>query len=175
MLICRSSAPGWAGVPSQLVAPPNWPSLGFSDGNGLGSLTGSNGVGSELYWQQAQYTLSGTLTKIAGRHQVKFGGQVRRVSWISDPDNNNVSVNFNQFATASSVRHRGHGGKFHSVSLAGNPRQYRHDAFPWWRLTSLLHSLRFLCRGHLPGHQKADGDGRPALGSAEYLLGSEKQ
>ena len=94
---------GWAGVPSQLVAPPNFPSLGFSDGNGLASLTGSNGVGSELFWHQAQFTLSGTLTKIAGRHQVKFGGQVRRVSWISDPDNNNVSLNFNQFATASSV------------------------------------------------------------------------
>ena len=51
---------------------------------------------------RAQFTLSGTLTKMAGRHQVKFGGQVRRVSWISDPDNNNVSLNFNQFATASS-------------------------------------------------------------------------
>ncbi|MGA8767663.1 MAG: TonB-dependent receptor [Candidatus Acidiferrales bacterium] len=94
---------GWAGVPSQLVAPPNFPSLGFSDGNGLASLTGSNGVGSELFWHQAQFTLSGTLTKIAGRHQVKFGGQVRRVSWISDPDNNNVSLNFTQFATASTV------------------------------------------------------------------------
>ena len=94
---------GWAGVPSQLVAPPNFPSLGFSDGNGLGSLTGSNGVGSELFWHQAQFTLSGALTKLVGRHQIKFGGQVRRVSWISEPDNNNVSLNFTQFATASTV------------------------------------------------------------------------
>ena len=113
--------PGWAGIPSQLVAPPNWPSLGFTDGNGLGSLTGSNGVGSELYWWQSQYTLSGTLTKIAGRHQVKFGGQVRRVKWISDPQNNNVSVNFNQFATASSFGTGATGGSSIASALLGIP------------------------------------------------------
>lgn len=113
--------PGWAGVASQLVAPANWPSLGFQDGNGLGSLTGSNGVGSELYWHQAQYTLSGTLTKIAGRHQVKFGGQLRRVSWISNPQNNNVSVNFNQFATASSFGTGATGGSSIASALLGIP------------------------------------------------------
>jgi outer membrane receptor protein involved in Fe transport len=95
--------PGWASIPSQLVAPANWPSLNFTDASGVASLSGSNGVGSELYWHQGQYTLSGTLTKISGRHQVKFGGQVRRVTWISNPDNNNVSVNANQYATASST------------------------------------------------------------------------
>jgi len=94
---------GWANVKNQLVAPPNWPALSFTDIAGVGSLTGSNGVGSELYWHQGQYTLSGTLTKIAGRHQVKFGSQVRRVTWISDPDNNNVALSFNQFATATTA------------------------------------------------------------------------
>ncbi|HKV05588.1 MAG TPA: TonB-dependent receptor [Candidatus Acidoferrales bacterium] len=112
---------GWTSVKNQLVAPPNWPSLNFADGNGLGSLSGSNGVGSELYWHQAQYTLSGTLTKIAGRHQVKFGGQVRRVSWISSPDNNNVSVNFNQFATASSFATGATGGSSVASALLGIP------------------------------------------------------
>jgi outer membrane receptor protein involved in Fe transport len=112
---------GWAGLVSQLAASPNWPSLGFSDNNGLGSLSGSNGVGSELFWHQAQYTLSGTLTKIAGRHQVKFGGQVRRVSWISDPDNNNLSLNFNQFATASSFATGATGGNSLASALLGIP------------------------------------------------------
>src|SRR5690348_7100956 len=112
---------GWTNVKNQLVAPPNWPSLNFADGNGLGSLSGSNGVGSELYWHQAQYTLSGALTKIAGRHQVKFGAQVRRVSWISSPDNNNVSLNFNQFATASSFATGATGGSSIASALLGVP------------------------------------------------------
>jgi outer membrane receptor protein involved in Fe transport len=112
---------GWAGIPGQLVAPPNWPSLNFTDGNGLGSLSGSNGVGSELYWHQAQFTLSGAITKVAGRHQVKFGGEVRRVSWISSPDNNNVSLNFNQFATASSFATGATGGSSIASALLGIP------------------------------------------------------
>ena len=112
---------GWAGVASQLVAPANWPALNFTDATGITSLSGSNGVGSELYWHQGQYTLSGTLTKIAGRHQVKFGGQVRRVTWISSPDNNNVTLSFNQYATASSFASEATGGSSIASALLGIP------------------------------------------------------
>jgi outer membrane receptor protein involved in Fe transport len=112
---------GWAGVASQLVAPANWPALNFNDGNGLTSLSGSNGVGSELFWHQGQLTLSGGVTKIAGRHQVKFGGAVRRVSWISDPDNNNVTLTFNQYATASSFATHATGGSSIASALLGIP------------------------------------------------------
>ena len=90
---------GWASVASQLVAPPNFPSLSFNDGSR--GHVGSNGVGSELSGTRVVYACPALSPKSCGRHQVKFGGQVRRVSWISDPDNNNVSLNFNQFATAS--------------------------------------------------------------------------
>lgn len=113
--------PGWAGVASQLVAPANWPALNFNDGNGLTSLSGSNGVGSELFWHQGQLTLSGDVTKIAGRHQVKFGGAVRRVSWISDPDNNNVTLSFNQYATASPFGTNATGGSSVASALLGIP------------------------------------------------------
>jgi outer membrane receptor protein involved in Fe transport len=113
--------PGWAGVASQLIAPANWPALNFNDGNGLTSLSGSNGVGSELFWHQSQLTLSGNITKIAGRHQLKLGGAVRRVSWISDPDNNNVTLSFNQFATASSFASGATGGSSIASALLGIP------------------------------------------------------
>ena len=74
MLTCRKW-PGWAGLESQLAAPANFPSLNMgSDGQGV---TTSNGVGSSLAWTQTnRSSVSGNLTKIAGRHQLKFGGEL---------------------------------------------------------------------------------------------------
>jgi len=94
--------PNWGDVEGQLPAPANLPALSFTDAPGVTSLTGSNGVGSELFWHQNLYTLSGNLTKLVGRHQLKFGGMVRRVQWISDPENGILTLNFNQYATAQS-------------------------------------------------------------------------
>src|SRR5204863_7931212 len=48
------------------------------------------------------YGLSGNLTKIVGRHQLKFGGALRHVQWISDPENGVLTLNFDQSGTASS-------------------------------------------------------------------------
>jgi outer membrane receptor protein involved in Fe transport len=90
--------PGWAGLSSQLVAPANYPAMSFSDSQGI---TGSNGVGSQLFWHQNVYGFSGNLTKIMGRHQLKFGGLIRHVQWISDPENGVLTLNFDQSATAS--------------------------------------------------------------------------
>ena len=103
---------GWASLASQLVSPANYPAMSFSDNQGI---TGSNGVGSELFWHQNVYGLSGNLTKIVGRHQLKFGGVVRHVQWISDPENGVLTLNFDQSATASA----GVGGSAVASALLG--------------------------------------------------------
>jgi len=92
--------PGWESIPGQLVAPANYPPMAFS-GDSQG-VSGSNGVGSQLGWRQNVYSLSGTLTKLLGRHQLKFGGVGRHVEWNADPGNGVLTLNFNQFATAQS-------------------------------------------------------------------------
>ena len=89
--------PGWAGLTSQLLAPANYPAMAFNDNSGT---TGSNGIGSQLFWSQNVIGLSGTLTKIVGRHQLKFGGAGRHVQWISAPQNGVLTLNFDQAVTA---------------------------------------------------------------------------
>ena len=60
--------------------------------------------------------LSGSLTKIVGRHQLKFGGLVRHVQWISDPENGVLTLNFDQAATADTS---GAGGSAVASALLG--------------------------------------------------------
>lgn len=105
--------PGWAGLTGQLLAPANYPAMSFNDNSGV---TGSNGIGSQLFWHQNVYGLSGNLTKIMGRHQVKFGGAIRHVQWISNPQNGVLTLNFDQAATASSS---GAGGSAVASALRG--------------------------------------------------------
>ena len=109
--------PNWAALTGQLASPANLPALGFSDAGGA-TPSGTNGIGSQLFWHQNLYSLSGTIAKIAGRHQVKFGGVVRRVQWISDPENGPLTLNFNQFATAQS---QNVGGMSLASALLGIP------------------------------------------------------
>ena len=90
--------PCWAGLTSQLLAPANYPAMAFNDNSGT---TGSNGIGSQLFWSQNVIGLSGSLTKIIGRHQLKFGGAGRHVQWISAPQNGVLTVNFDNSATAA--------------------------------------------------------------------------
>ncbi|MBZ5687513.1 MAG: carboxypeptidase regulatory-like domain-containing protein [Acidobacteriia bacterium] len=90
--------PGWASLTSQLLAPANYPAMSFNDNS---QVAGSNGIGSQLFWHQNVYGLSGTLTKIAGRHQLKFGGSIRHVQWISNPQNGVLTLNFDNSATAA--------------------------------------------------------------------------
>jgi len=104
---------GWGSLAGQLVAPANYPAMAFNDSLGV---TGSNGIGSELFWHQNVYGLSGTLTKIVGRHQLKFGGVFRHVQWISDPENGVLTLNFDQGATADST---GAGGSAVASALLG--------------------------------------------------------
>jgi outer membrane receptor protein involved in Fe transport len=104
---------GWAGLAGQLVAPANLPAMNFNDSLGV---TGSNGIGSELFWHQNVYGLSGNLSKIVGRHQLKFGGLIRHVQCISDPENGVLTLNFDQAATANSS---GAGGSAVASALLG--------------------------------------------------------
>jgi hypothetical protein len=104
---------GWAGLTSQLLAPANYPAMAFNDTSGT---TGSNGIGSQLFWHQNVYGLSGNLTKIVGRHQIKFGGAIRHVQWISAPQNGVLTLNFDQAATADSS---GAGGSAVASALLG--------------------------------------------------------
>lgn len=110
--------PNWGALAPQLPASANYPAMSFSDISGVTSLTGSNGVGSELYWHQNLYTLSGNLIKLVGRHQLKFGGMVRHVQWISDPENGVLTLDFNQYATAQSASV---GGSSVASALLGIP------------------------------------------------------
>ncbi len=104
---------GWASLTGQLLAPANYPAMSFNDNSGI---TGSNGIGSQLFWHQNVIGLSGSLTKITGRHQLKFGGFVRHVQWISNPQNGVLTLNFDQAATADSS---GAGGSAVASSLLG--------------------------------------------------------
>ena len=104
---------GWAGLAGQLVAPANFPAMSFNDNSGV---TGSNGIGSQLFWHQNVYGLSGSLTKILGRHQLKLGGFLRHVQWISDPENGVLTLNFDQGATADAS---GAGGSAVASALLG--------------------------------------------------------
>ncbi len=91
--------PGWAALNSQLLAPANWPSMNFaSDGQ---SISASNGIGSQLFWTQNVYMLSGTLTKILGRHQIKFGGSGRHAQMLQGAGNGVLRLDFNPAATAN--------------------------------------------------------------------------
>jgi carboxypeptidase family protein/TonB-dependent receptor-like protein len=107
--------PGWAALNSQLLAPANWPSMNFaSDGQ---SISASNGIGSQLFWTQNVYMLSGTLTKILGRHQVKFGGSGRHAQMLQAPGNGVLRLDFNTTATANG----GAGGSSLASALLGIP------------------------------------------------------
>lgn len=59
------------------------------------------GAGAQLYWYNNIYTLSGSITKILGRHTIKAGGNVRQVSWIAAPDSNGGTMLFTAQASAN--------------------------------------------------------------------------
>ncbi len=108
--------PGWASIPGQLMASPNWPSMNMAgDGHGVST---SNGVGSQLFWTQNVYMLSANLTKLVGRHQLKFGGGGRHAQMLQDPINGVLTLNFNTAATNSSAAA---GGSSLASALLGTP------------------------------------------------------
>ena len=107
--------PGWAALKSQLLAPANWPSMNFSGDNQ--NLSADNGIGSQLFWTQNVYMLSGNLTKIVGRHQLKFGGSGRHAQMLQAPGNGVLRLDFNTTATSNG----GVGGSSLASALLGIP------------------------------------------------------
>ena len=66
-------------------------------GTGIAGSTGP----AQLYWHTNVYGLSGSITKILGRHTVKVGGNARSVQWIADPDSGGNVFTFSAQTTAS--------------------------------------------------------------------------
>jgi Carboxypeptidase regulatory-like domain len=69
--------------------------------NWSGTPITGQGVGGQLYWYNNIYTLSGSVTKIIGRHTIKAGANVRQVSWIATPDSNGGIMSFTGTITAN--------------------------------------------------------------------------
>ena len=107
--------PGWVALNSQLLAPANWPSMNFS--GDPQNVTADNGIGSQLFWTQNVYMLSGNLTKVVGRHQIKFGGSGRHAQMLQAPGNGVLRLDFTNGATSSG----GVGGSALASALLGIP------------------------------------------------------
>lgn len=107
--------PGWVALKSQLLAPPNWPSMNF--GGDPQGISADNGIGSQLFWTQNVYMLSGTLTKIVGRHQIKFGAQGRHAQTLQAAGNGVLRLDFSTAPTSNA----GAGGSGLASALLGIP------------------------------------------------------
>jgi len=108
----------WARIPTQFPKPANWPQLTFNGSPGVSSISGSNGIGSQLYWRQNITTGSANVTKILGSHLLKVGGMVRAVQWTSDPANGPVTLTSDPIATS---QRSGIGGSAVASALLGVP------------------------------------------------------
>ena len=98
----------WGSLSSQLIGGAlrggqSKPALTFVGTNGFTAtnLSGTNGIGSQLYWQQNVYALSGNLIKTVGRHQINIGANIRREQWIAESDSTSVSMTYDNEATAN--------------------------------------------------------------------------
>lgn len=99
----------WGSFTSQLIGGATHggeskPTLAFTgtSGSPLTGISGTNGVGSQLYWQQNLSALSGTISKVLGKHQIKVGATIRRIQWIAEKDSSGSgSLTFDNEETAS--------------------------------------------------------------------------
>jgi hypothetical protein len=99
--------PAWGTIQSQLVGGSqrgrtSYPSLTFVGTPGVAAtnLAGTNGIGSQLYWMQNVYGLSGNLIKIVGQHQINVGADIRREQWIAESNFTGVALTFDNELTA---------------------------------------------------------------------------
>lgn len=56
----------------------------------IGGIAGG-ATNSQLYWTNNAYTISGSVTRIQGRHTLKLGGIVRRLEWNTLPNNQGLT------------------------------------------------------------------------------------
>lgn len=71
------------------------PGLGIQ-GYGIGAEL------SQLYWNNNVWAISGSVTKIRGKHTIKAGGTWRQVLWTNYGNNQGLGINASPFYTASS-------------------------------------------------------------------------
>ena len=97
----------WGSYASSLLGAHMKPAVSFTTTTGAGApalagvgLSGANGQGSQLFWHQNVYALTGTVTKIINRHAIKFGGMVRKIQWITESLNQNIALAFDPLYTA---------------------------------------------------------------------------
>jgi hypothetical protein len=100
--------PAWGAIQSQLVGGSqrgrtSYPSLTFvgTPGFAATNLAGTNGIGSQLYWMQNVYGLSGNLIKIVGQHQINIGADIRREQWIAESQFTGIALTFDNEFTAN--------------------------------------------------------------------------
>ncbi|MBV9746730.1 MAG: carboxypeptidase regulatory-like domain-containing protein, partial [Acidobacteriia bacterium] len=105
--------PAWAALASQVTLPeaPLAGVAGFAGFSGVYIQSVSN-----------EYFLSGSATKIVGRHSLKFGGEARRWDWGFVQSNTAAgSFNFNNVFTAANPLSPGNTGYSFASYLLGTP------------------------------------------------------
>lgn len=100
-------------------------------------ITGGTPPG-QLYWYENMYMISGSVTKILGRHTIKAGGNVRQVEWIAKPDSGGV---VNVFSARATALNGSTGGYALASAMLGVPESSTAQAIGGSR--SFLHSYGF--------------------------------
>ena len=118
----------WGTYPDQLLGAHMKPAVSFATTTGTGApslagaaITTANGQGSQLYWHQNVYALTANMTKTLNRHTLKFGGTIRKIQWITESLNQNITLAFDPLYTAKN-NSQGNGTGFALASaLLGVP------------------------------------------------------
>jgi outer membrane receptor protein involved in Fe transport len=71
------------------------PGLGIAGGYGVGAEL------SQLYWLNTVYSINGSITKVAGRHTIKMGGDGRQIEWTGYGNNQGANLSATANFTAS--------------------------------------------------------------------------
>ena len=100
-------------------------------------ITGGTPPG-QLYWYENMYMLSGSVTKILGRHTIKVGGNVRQVEWIAKPESGG---HVNVFTARATSLNGTTGGHPLASAMLGVPESSNAQAIGGSR--SFLHSYGF--------------------------------
>ena len=118
----------WGTLGSSLLGAHMKPAVSFPTTTGAGApalagvaITGANGQGSQLYWHQNLYALTGTVTKIVNSHTIKFGGTIRKIQWITESLNQNVAYAFDPLYTAKDNTQANGTGSALASALLGVP------------------------------------------------------
>ncbi len=109
------------------------PGLGIQ-GYGIGAEL------SQLYWNNNVWAISGSITKILGRHTIKTGGQWRQVLWENYGNSQGLGLNASPFYTAASATDSVDGNALASF-LLGIPSSVGISSVGTWH--AFLHNYGF--------------------------------